>query len=371
MHDRNTSISSNIKIDDFGTTADGSQTKLYTLEHPGGLRIRVSNFGATLVSCETRDKNGNFSDLILGYDSVKGYEGPKNPYFGASVGRYANRIANGRFTLDGKDYDLAANNDPAGIPCHLHGGNKGFSHVIWHAEPAADGRSITFSYLSKDGEEGYPGNLTARVTFSLTDEGELVWEATATTDAPTVVNLISHSYWNLSDDHSTPITDHELTLFADSYLPTTPGMIPLGEPAPVEGTPMDFTRPHVIGERIEDDFEALKLGIGYDHCWVLSGSRKDGVALAARLKDPKSGRVLEVLTNQPGLQFYSANWVCKDDFSGDNPPGKGGLAYGSRGACCLETQGFPDAPNQPAFPSAVLRPGETYQHLLIHRFSAE
>ena len=371
MHDRSNSLATEIQVDDFGTLTDGRQAKVYTLKHPSGLRVRVTDFGATLVSCELPDKDGKLADLTLGYDSVDGYQGPDNPYLGASVGRFANRIANGRFSLEGKDYALATNNDPDGIPCHLHGGSTGFNLVMWTAEPSLDGRSITFSYLSKDGDEGYPGNLSIQITYTLTDDGELIWEATATTDAPTLLNLINHSYWNLSGDPSIPITDHELTLHADKFLPTDSGMIPTGELTPVDGTPMDFTSPHIIGDRIDDDFEALKFGTGYDHCWVLSGPRENGVALAARLKDPKSGRVLEVSTNQPSVQFYSANWVHENNFTGENPPGKGGRVYGRRSGCCLETENFPDAPNQPSFPSAVLRPGETYRHILIHRFSTE
>ena len=360
-----------IAAEDFGTLADGRSAKVFTLEHPSGMRVRVTDFGATLVSCEIPGENGELVDLALGYDSVAGYAGPGNPYFGASVGRFGNRIARGRFTLDGKEYKLVENNEPNGVACHLHGGSTGFSHVIWDADPAQDGRSITFSYLSEDGEEGFPGNLHVKVTYTITDDAELVWEATATTDAPTVVNTINHSYWNLCGDHSIPITDHELTLHADCYLPTSPGMIPTGELSPVADTPMDFTTPHIIGDRIEDDFEALKLGSGYDHCWVLSGPRNDGVTKVGRLKDPKTGRILEVLTNQPAVQFYAANWVYEGLFQDGNPPGKGGQAYGKRSGCCLETENFPDAPNQPTFPSSVLRPGETYHHILIHRFSAE
>lgn len=371
MHDSNTSAPFKIPVDDFGTLADGRKTSVYTLEHPSGMRVRVSDFGATLVSCEIPDSEGKLVDLVLGYDSAEGYAGPANPYFGSSVGRFGNRIAKGRFTLDGQEYTLAKNNEPNGVACHLHGGTHGFSHVVWTAEPSADGRSVTFSHLSKDGEEGYPGNLSVHVTYTITADAELIWEATATTDAPTVLNIINHSYWNISGDPATSIIDHQLTLIADKYLPTDLGMIPTGEPAPVADTPMDFTTPHIIGERIEDDFEALKFGAGYDHCWVLSGPRTDGIALAARIKDPKSGRVLEVSTDQPAVQFYAANWVEEGLFQGDNPPGKGGAAYGKRSACCLETENFPDAPNQANFPSPVLRPGETYRHILIHRFSEE
>jgi aldose 1-epimerase len=286
-----------------------------------------------------------------------------NPYFGATVGRFGNRIKDGKFTLDGKQYTLATNNDPGGIPCHLHGGNTGFNKVMWTAQPDEAANAVTFTYVSKDGEEGYPGELTAKVTYTLTDDNELKWEATATTTAPTVLNLVHHSYWNLSGDPTSTINDHILTLAADHYLPTNAGLIPTGEKAPVAGTPMDFTQPTVIGARLNADFEALKLGGGYDHAWVLRPG--DGVRLAARLKDPKSGRVLEVLSDKPAIQFYGGN------FLDGTVAGKGGVKYPHRSACCLETENFPDAPNQPSFPSAVLRPGETYAHTMIHRFSAE
>ena len=371
MHDSIHTIPTAIQAEDFGSLLDGRSTKVFTLSHPSGLRVRVTNFGAALVSCEAPDRDGKMADLTLGYDSIAGYEAATEPYFGASVGRFANRIAKGKFTLDGKDYVLATNNSPAGIPCHLHGGIVGLSRVIWSAEPSDDGRSVTFTYLSKDGEEGYPGNLNVRVTYSITENAELVWEAVATTDTPTVLNLINHSYWNLSGDPSTLITDHELTLFADKYLPTDVGMIPTGEIAPVTGTPMDFTTPHKIGSRINDDFEALKIGFGYDHCWILSGPKKNNIAPVARLKDPKSGRILEMFTNQPAVQLYTSNWLAEDQFKGDHIPAKNGAIYARHSGCCLETGNCPNAPNQPEFPSAVLRPGETYRHTLVHRFSVD
>ncbi|MEM9236659.1 MAG: aldose epimerase family protein [Verrucomicrobiota bacterium] len=370
MHESASPAPTTMQVDDFGTLADGRSAKLYTLSHPSGLTARVTNFGATLVALEAPDRDGKVDDLVLGYDSVSGYESPRNPYFGATVGRFGNRIANGRFALEGKDYTLARNNDPGGIPCHLHGGEKGFSHVLWDAEPGLDGRSICFTYHSRDDEEGYPGNLIVKVTYTLTDDSELIWEAIATTDATTIINLVQHSYWNLSGDPSIPITDHELQLHADHFIPTNSGMIPTGELAAVAGTPMDFTTPCSIGARIEEDFEALVLGRGYDHCYVLSGPRENGMTNSARLTDPKSGRVLEVSTNQPAVQFYTANWVDESDFAGDNPPAKRGRQYGKRSACCLETENFPDAPNQPNFPSPVLKPDDTYRHVIIYRFSS-
>jgi aldose 1-epimerase len=350
-----------VKQEVFGRMPDGSEVKIFTLTNANGLKARVTEYGAILVSMETPDKSGKSADITHGYDTLDGWL-TNTSYFGATVGRFGNRIANGRFTLDGKEYQLATNNDPGGIPCHLHGGLKGFDKVLWTGNPVGD-NAVEFSYLSKDGEEGYPGNLNVTVTYTLTDDNELKWEAAATTDAPTVVNLVHHSYWNLSGDPKTSINDHELTLAAPNFLPTNAGLIPTGQIAPVAGTPMDFTKPTVIGERVEADFEALKFGGGYDHCWVLEDS--DSVRLAARLKDPKSGRVMEISTDQPAIQFYGGN------FLDGSVTGKGGVAYSHRSALCLETEGFPDAPNKPEFPSAVLRPGETYRHTMIHKFSAE
>jgi len=310
---------------------------------------------------ETPDKSGKSADITHGYDTLEGWL-TNTSYFGATVGRFGNRIAHGKFTLDGKEYTLATNNDPGGIPCHLHGGIKGFDKVLWAGKPTAS-NGVEFTYVSKDGEEGYPGNLTVTVTYSLSDDNELKWEARATTDAPTIVNVVHHSYWNLSGDPHSPINDHILTLHAPSYLPTDAGLIPTGEIAPVAGTPMDFTKPAAIGERVAADFEALKLGGGYDHCWVLE--KGEGLRPAAKLKDPKTGRVMEISTDQPAIQFYGGN------FLDGTVAGKGGVKYAHRTALCLETEGFPDAPNKPAFPSCVLKPGETYRHTMIHRFSAE
>ena len=350
-------------VTSFGKLPDGSEAKLYTLTNANGLRARITDFGATLVSLEVPDQEGNLADVTLGFDDAAAYYAPENPYFGASVGRFGNRIKDGKFTLDGKEYTLATNNDPGGIPCHLHGGEVGFNRVLWTGETDETNNAVVFTYVSKDGEEGYPGTLTTKVTYTLTDDNELKWEAEATTDAPTVLNLVHHSYWNLSGDPTTSINDHLLTLNADHFLPTDAGLIPTGEKAPVEGTPMDFTTATAIGDRVEEDFEALKLGGGYDHCWVLKPG--EGMRMAARLKDPKSGRVMEISTDQPAIQFYGGN------FLDGTLAGKGGVQYAHRTGLCLETENFPDAPNQPEFPSAVLRPGETYRHVMIHKFSAE
>lgn len=345
----------------FGKTPDGRAVKIFILTNRNGLRARVTEYGAILVSMETPDSSGKTADITHGYDTLEGWLS-NTSYFGATIGRFGNRIKDGKFNLDGKEYQLATNNHPGGMPCHLHGGGKGFDKVLWSGKISGDD-SVEFTYVSHDGEEGYPGTLTATVTYTLTDDNELKWLAQATTDAPTILNLVHHSYWNLSGDPTTRITDHELMLAAPSYLPTDAGQIPTGKIAPVAGTPMDFTQPMVIGERLETDFEALKFGAGYDHCWVLEES--EGVRLAARLRDPKSGRMMEVSTNQAAVQFYAGN------FLDGKVPGKGGVKYARRSALCLETEGFPDAPNQAAFPSCVLRPGETYRHVLIHKFSAE
>ena len=353
--------SSAVKQEVFGKMPDGREVKIFTLTNQNGLKARVTEYGAILVSMETPDKSGKSADLTHGYDTLDGWL-TNTSYFGATVGRFGNRIANGKFTLDGKEYKLATNNDPGGIPCHLHGGIKGFDKVLWAGKPVGD-NGVEFTYRSKDGEEGYPGNLSAKVTYSLNDDNELKWEAHATTDAPTVINLVHHSYWNLSGDPSTTINDHHLTLNAPTYLPTDAGLIPSGQLAQVAGTPMDFTKPTAIGERVEADFEALKFGGGYDHAWVLE--KGDGLRLAARLKDPKSGRLMEISTNQPAIQFYGGN------FLDGTVTGKGGVKYAHRTALCLETEGFPDAPNKTSFPSSVLRPGETYKHVMIHKFSAE
>jgi aldose 1-epimerase len=358
-----TSATSKIPVDTFGKLPDGREAKLFTLTNKNGLRAKISDLGATLVSMEVPDKAGKLADVTHGFDSPEGYLSKGNPYFGATVGRFGNRIKDGKFTLDGKTYTLATNNEPGGIPCHLHGGNVGFNKVMWTGEANEANNAVTLTYVSKDGEEGYPGTLTTKVTYTLTDANELKWEVSATTDAPTVLNIVHHSYWNLSGDPNTSINDHVLTLEADKYLPTNAGLIPTGVLAPVAGTPMDFTKPTAIGDRVSEDFEALKLGGGYDHAWVLTP--KEGLRLAARLKDPKTGRVLEISTDKPAVQFYGGN------FLDGTVAGKGGVKYAHRTACCLETENFPDAPNQPSFPSAVLKPGETYTHTMVHKFSAE
>ena len=349
------------KEDVYGEMPDGREIKIFTLTNKNGLKAKVTEYGAILVSMEVPDKSGNLADVTHGYDTLAGWL-TNTSYFGATVGRFGNRIKDGKFTLDGKNYTLATNNDPGGIPCALHGGLKGFDKVVWAGRPVGE-NAVEFSYTAEDGEEGYPGKLSVKVTYSLDDANELKWQAVATTDAPTVLNVVQHTYWNLSGDPTTSINDHVLTLNADNYLPTNAGLIPTGEIAPVAGTPMDFTNPTAIGDRVKEDFEALKLGGGYDHAWVINNG--EGVRLDARVKDPKSGRVLEISSNQPAIQFYGGN------FLDGKAIGKGGVAYGFRTAFALETEGFPDSPNQAKFPSPVLRPGETYKHSMVFKFSAE
>jgi aldose 1-epimerase len=357
-----TPIQSGVSREAWGKTSDGHEVAIFTLTNKNGLRARVTEYGAILVSMETPDRNGKMADVTHGYDDLKGWL-TNTSYFGATVGRFANRIAHGKFTLDGKTYQLATNNSPGGIPCHLHGGKTGFDKVLWTGTAIKDGVELT--YHSKDGEEGYPGNLNIKVTYRLTEDNELIWKTTATTDAPTVINLAHHSYWNLSGNPSTSINDHELMLAADHYLPTNAGLIPTGEIAPVSDTPMDFTKPTKIGARVGNDFEALKFGNGYDHAWVLRKTSDTSPRLAARLKDPASGRVMKILTDQPAIQFYGGN------FLDGIVTGKGNVKYPHRSALCLETENFPDAPNHPEFPNSILRPGETYTHTMIHRFQVE
>jgi aldose 1-epimerase len=354
---------SEVKTESFGKLPDGSEVSLFTLTNTSGMTAKVTEYGAILVSLEVPDKDGTTADITHGYDTLDGWL-TNTSYFGATVGRYGNRIARGEFNLEGKDYSLATNNDPGGIPCALHGGIKGFDKVLWSGEVVSkDGANgVKLTYVSKDGEEGYPGELTSIVTYWLNEDNELIWEANATvTGKATPINIVHHSYWNLSNDQMSSINDHQLTIHADQFLPTDEGLIPTGELAPVADTPFDFTAATAIGKRVGVENEALKLGGGYDHCWVLRDG--EGVRHAATLHDPKTGRSMEIHTDQPGLQFYGGN------FLDGTATGKGGDQYPHRSACCLETQVFPDSPNQKEFPNSILKPGETYSHTMIHRFS--
>jgi aldose 1-epimerase len=353
-----TVAAASIKEEKFGKMPDGREVRIFTLENGKGMRVKVTEFGAVLVSVEAPDREGKSAELTHGHDTLEGWL-KDTAYFGATVGRFGNRIADGKFALDGKEYTLAKNNSPGGMPCSLHGGKVGFNKVLWKGTKTENG--VEFTYLSKDGEEGFPGNLSVKVTYTLNDDNELGWTATATTDAPTVVNLVQHAYWNISGDPTAPVTDQLLTLESDHYLPTNKGLIPTGERAPVAGTPMDFTKPTEIGKGVGEDFPALKLAGGYDHAWVLRPG--SGVRKAATVEDRKSGRILTVSTDAPAIHFYLGN------FLDGGVKGRGGVPYHKRTALCLETEAFPDAPNQPSFPSTVLRPGETYQHRIIFRMS--
>ena len=329
---------------------------MFTLTNAKGVEVRAITYGAIITSIRVPDRAGRFADIVLGFDSLEGYV-KTHPYFGTIVGRYGNRIAGGRFTLDGQTFKLAQNNGPN----HLHGGNKGFDKYVWKAEPAANGRGVAFTRTSPDGEEGYPGTLVARVTYTLTDNNELVVDYHATTDKATPVNLTQHSYFNLSGDPSTTILGHELTIDADRYTPVDATLIPTGELAPVQGTPFDFRKPVAIGARIDQPHQQLEFGRGYDHNWVLNRTGSQP-GFAARLVDSKSGRTLEVSTTEPGVQFYTGN------FLDGTIKGKGGQVYNHRAGLCLETQHFPDSPNKPNFPSSILQPGKEYRTTTVFTF---
>lgn len=348
-----------IRKDRFGKTTDGKAVDLYTLTNEKGMEVKITNYGATMVSLKVPDRHSEPVDVTLGYNSLKAYE-RDNAYFGCIVGRYANRIAGGEFKLHGKRYHLAKNDGDN----HLHGGTRGFNKAIWQVKKPIDdvAPNVLLTYLSPDGEEGYPGNLSVTVTYRLTEKNDLRIDYTAETDQPTVINLTHHSYFNLAGSGSGNILGHTLTIFADQFTPVDNRLIPTGELRSVKGTPLDFTRPAGIGVRIDQEDEQLILGKGYDHNWVLN--KEEGVlALAARVMESTSGRTMGVYTTEPGIQFYSGN------FLGDRIAGKEGQIYRHRGGFCLETQHFPDSPNRPQFPSTVLEPGEKYKQTTIYRFS--
>jgi aldose 1-epimerase len=346
----------------FGTTPQGDSVHVFTLTNAGGLEVRAITYGGIIVSLRTPDREGGFADIVLGYDALDGYL-TDSPYFGAIVGRYGNRIAGGRFTLDGETYALATNDGPN----HLHGGVRGFDKVVWQAEPFEndDGVGVVFTHASPDGDEGYPGTLSTQVTYTLTDADELVVDYLATTDKATPVNLTQHSYFNLVGDARGDVLDHELTIGALHYTPVDETLIPTGVIAPVAGTPFDFTVPTALGARIDGEHEQLRNGGGYDHNFVLDRGEEPGMVRAARVVEPTTGRVLEVYTTEPGLQFYSGN------FLDGTITGKSGRVYEHRYGFCLETQHFPDSPNQPGFPSSTLRPGEEYSSRTVFVFGVD
>ena len=344
----------------FGTLPTGEQVHAFTMRNARGIEMRVIDYGGIIVSLRTPDRTGNLADIVLGFDDLEGYV-KSSPYFGAIAGRYANRIAKGQFTLDGTTYKLAVNNGPNA----LHGGLKGFDKVVWQAEPGADsnGVHLVLRYTSADGEEGYPGTLHATVRYTLTDRNELAIEYQATTDKPTPINLTNHSYFNLAGEGSGTVLGQVVTIHADRYVPVDSTFIPTGDLASVNGTPFDFRKPTAIGARIDQPDLQLKNGHGYDHTFVLNHPQR-GAALvhAAHVVDPASGRTLDVATTEPGVQFYTGN------FLDGKVVGKNGHAYPWRGGFCLETHHFPDSPNKPQFPSAILRPGETFHSRTVFTF---
>ena len=341
---------------EFGKTREGVAVSLYTLANKNGLEARITNYGGIVVSLKTPDRRGALADIVLGFDSLEGYLANPGPFFGALVGRYANRIALARFSLAGVVYKLDKNNGENS----LHGGARGFDKHVWAPRELPDG-GLELTYLSHDGEEGFPGTLKVTAIYHLTDTNELRIDYAATTDKLTVVNLTNHSYFNLKGAGSGDILGHIVTLNAGRFTPVDAGLIPTGELRGVAGTPFDFGKPAAIGSRIEQNDQQLKLGRGYDHNFVLNRPG-DGLVLAARVEEPASGRVLEVRTTEPGVQFYTAN------FLDGSIHGKGGAAYGRRSAFCLETQHFPDSPNQPKFPSTELRPGQAFASTTVFRF---
>jgi aldose 1-epimerase len=343
----------------FGTLEDGRKVNLFTLTNPSGAEVRIIDYGAIVVSLKVPDRAGSLRDVVLGHDDLAGYVNDK-VFLGAIVGRYANRIAAGKFTLDGKTYQLDLNDGPN----HLHGGARGFYKKLWKAKlvKGKDGPGVELTSVSPDGEDGYPGQVTLTVTYTLMPDDALRVDYRGTTDKPTILNPTHHSYFNLGGDPSQTILDEELTIHADQTTAVGAGLIPTGKLADVKGTPLDFRQPTKIGARIEAADPQMVLGKGYDHNWVLRGGR-GRLRTAAEVYDARSGIVMQVLTDQPGLQFYSGN------FLDGTIRGKGGMAYGRRAALCLEAQLFPDAPNHPSFPSATLRPGQRYAQTTIYRFS--
>ena len=353
-----------IRKESFGKTTGGEQIDLYTLSNKKGMEVAITNFGATVVALKVPDRAGNAGDVVLGYDTLEGYESGK-AYFGATIGRYGNRIGGGKFSIDDKSYTLPKNDGNN----TLHGGIVGFNKKVWKAREIAakDGESLEMSYLSADGEEGFPGNLSVKVVFTLpTERNELKIDYSAATDKDTVLNLTNHSYFNLAGEGNGDILDHVLTLHAKQFTPVDKTLIPTGELRDVAGTPMDFTNATAIGKRINENYEQLVVGKGYDHNWVIAGAETGrGLTLAAEAYDPKSGRKLEVLTTEPGVQFYSGNFLDGSD------KGKGNKTYGRRAAFCLETQHFPDSPNHSNFPSTLLKPNSRFHSQTVFRFSAK
>ena len=356
-------VNPSVTVSSFGETKAGEPVHLYSLKNRNGMSADIMTYGATVVRLIAPDRRGQMGDVLLGFNSLSDYEA-KSPYFGCIVGRYGNRIAEGKFTLNGQTFTLATNNDTA----HLHGGDVGFDKKVWKAEPVLNGMNagVRFHYLSIDGEEGYPGNLEVTVTYYLTDNNELEIQYFATTDQATPVNLTNHMYFNLQGEGIGDINGHFLMIDADRFTPVDEALIPTGELAPVLGTPFDFTSSRAIGERVNSDHEQINLGGGYDHNFVLN-KPYGTMGMAAEVYEPVSGRVMQVFTEEPGIQFYGGNFLETD---GVVRVGKSGVAYLHRTGFCLETQHFPDSPNQPSFPETILNPGETYETTTVYRFGS-
>jgi len=339
---------------DFEKNVEGKPVKLYVLKNKKGSEVTVINYGAKIVSLLVPDRHGNLVDVVLGHNTIDEYLHSEEPYFGAVCGRTGNRIANGKFTLEGQEYNLAVNNGPN----NLHGGIKGFNAVVWDATQVND-QKIELSYLSKDGEEGYPGNLSTKITYQLTDDNALEISYEATTDKATIVNLTNHSYFNLSGAGDPTVNDHELVIYADEYLPIDETAIPYGKPEPLKGTPMDFSVPMQIGARIDEPFQQLIWGKGYDHNYILNKKEGD---LALICSSPKTGIIMEAYTTEPGMQLYTGNWMT------GNFIGKNGKRYPARSAVCFETQHYPDSINKPEYPTVILKPGEKFTSKTSYKF---
>ncbi|MFT3903562.1 MAG: aldose epimerase family protein [Niabella sp.] len=349
---------SGLHVADFNKLVDGKETCLFILRNTNGCELTVTNYGAKIVSLMVSDKNGKLVDVVTGHDSIDDYLQSAEPYFGAVCGRTGNRIAKGKFSLDGEAYTLAINNGPN----NLHGGIKGFNAVVWEVKKVTD-NSIELFYLSADGEEGFPGNLSVTVTYTLTEDNAVDIHYHAATDKATILNLTNHSYFNLSGAGDPTIDDHILTLAADYYLPTDETAIPYGKPEKVEGTPMDFTTPHTIGERIEEDFQQLIYGRGYDHTFVLNRKKENEYAFFGVCESPKTGIKMEMYTSEPGVQMYTGNWMT------EKLVGKQGQRYPERAAVCFETQHYPDSINHPDYPSVILRPEEVFESRTTYKFT--
>ncbi|OAQ40323.1 galactose mutarotase [Pedobacter psychrophilus] len=355
--DESKNLSGNLKKENFVDSINGKETQLYMIKK-GAVTAYFTNYGARLVSLLVPDKNGAPTDVVVGFGSVKDYVNSSEPYFGATIGRYGNRIAKGKFSIDGNEYQLSVNNGPN----TLHGGKEGYQAVVWDVEQP-DSTSLVFTYVSKDGEQGFPGNLMNKVTYSITDDGSVKMEYEATTDKTTIVNLTNHAFFNLNGEGSGTILNHNVTIYADKYNPVDSTLIPSGQLVTVTNTPFDFTKPETIGARIETENEQLKNGKGYDHNFVLTGAKENGMFHAASVVGDKSGIQMDIFTEEPGLQFYSGN------FMGGKNTFKNGSKDDFRTAFAMETQHFPDSPNQPSFPSTLLKPGEKYHTVSLYEFS--